>query len=189
MWWAFSILYRPFSLVIVQQSWCPTGWFHLKNSCVFIKTTPSFYYTYRENGVSSWTSALKACNEKGANLMIVRDLEDLNGLLSMYFNAGDFRRRPLFLGSRENFNLRWQWRHGGVVDPALWGPGEPNTAKYGRCGVIENFERRIFDRGCGWWLAATSCRKMGAYICETRPSEFLELWKQFPTPRSRLICL
>lgn len=167
--------------MIVQQSWCPTGWFHLKNSCVFLKTTPSCYYNYRENGVSSWTSALKACNEKGANLMIVRDLEDLNGLLSMYFTAGDFRRRPLFLGSRENFNLRWEWRHGGVVDPALWGPGEPNTAKYGRCGVIENFERRFFDRGCGWWLAASSCRKTRAYICETRPSEFLELWKQFPT--------
>lgn len=157
--------------MIVQQSWCPPGWFHLKNSCVFIKTTPSSY-NYRKDGVSGWTNALKECNEKGADLMVVQDLEDLNGLLSMYYTAGGFYRRPLFLGSREDFNLRWNWRHGGVVDPALWGPGEPNTAQFGRCGVIENFERRLFDRGCGWWLAARGCKYKRAYICEARPGEY-----------------
>ncbi|XP_020625512.1 C-type mannose receptor 2-like isoform X2 [Orbicella faveolata] len=160
---------REWEYCELQQSWCPPGWSHLKNSCVFIKTSPSYYYYYREYGVSSWTSARKACNAKGADLMVVRDLEDLNGLLSMYYTTGEFRRRPLFLGSRENFNLRWQWPQGGVVDAALWGPGEPNTAQYGRCGVIENFERRMFNRGCGWWLAARVCSKTRPYICEARP--------------------
>lgn len=170
-----SVFYRPVSLVIVQQSWCPPGWFHLKSTCAFIKTSPSYYDRFLEDGVSSWTSARKSCNEKGADLMVVRDMEDLNGLLSMYYTTGEFRRRPLFLASRESFNLRWEWRHGGVVDPALWGPGEPNTAQYGRCGVIENFERRMFDRGCGWWLAVRACSNTRPYICEARPGEFVEL--------------
>lgn len=154
----------------MQQGRCPSGWFHLKDKCVFINPIPSTFDDHHY-GVNRWKTALKRCNEQGADLMMVRDLKDLNGLLSMYFTTGVFFRRPLFLGSRENFNLRWKWLNGAVVDPALWGTNEPNT-EYGRCGAVENFERRWFNRGCGWWLASKGCKfRRGAYICETRPSE------------------
>ena len=158
-------------LILVQQDSCPPGWFHLKNNCVFINWTP---ISYVENhfGADRWKSAFERCNEKGADLMMVRDLKDLNGLLSMYHTTGEFYRRTLFLGSREYFNLRWKWLNGGMVDPSLWGTGEPNT-EYGRCGAIENFEKRLSNRGCGWWLTAHRCKFRRAYVCETRPGEFV----------------
>lgn len=156
----------------MQQGRCPPGWFHLKNNCVFLNPIPSTFDN-SHYGVNRWKTAFKRCNEKGADLMMVRDLKDLNGLLSIYNALGDFYRRNIFLGSRENFNLRWKWVNGDVVDPALWGTGEPNS-KYGRCGAIENFEKKWFNRGCGWWLAAKRCKFLRkAYICETGTGEFV----------------
>lgn len=125
-----------------------------------------------DDGINRWRNARKKCYEKGADLMMVRDVTDLNGLLSMYYMAGGFYRRPLFLGSREYFNTRWKWLDGGEVNPDLWGHGEPNIRE-GRCGVIENFEKRWINKGCGWWLAARVCqRARRAYICETSSGQF-----------------
>lgn len=125
-----------------------------------------------EVGVTFWRKAREKCNEKGADLMIVRDKADLNGLLSMYYQARVSIRRPLFLGSREYFNPHWKWLDGTEVNPALWGNGEPKTI-HGRCGVIEDFRKRWFDRGCGWWLAARPCNKIRrAYICESPLSKY-----------------
>lgn len=162
-----------FIIILVQQSWCPPGWFRLKNRCVFMNKNPPFYYD-DDQGVNMWRSARKKCNEQGADLMIARDLEDINGLFFMYYTVGSLYRRQLFLGSREGYNMRWKWLNaGGVVDSALWGPGEPDI-QYGRCGVIENFEKRWFNRGCGWWLSAKACKyRRRAYICETLPGEFV----------------
>ncbi|PFX12595.1 Secretory phospholipase A2 receptor [Stylophora pistillata] len=151
----------------VQQSWCPSGWYRLKSSCVFIGKNPARLDLNDEDGVTPWRKAREKCNEKGADLMIVRDKADLKGLLSMYYETGVILRRPLFLGSREDFNPRWKWLDETEVDPALWGNGEPKIV-HRRCGVVENFGKRLFDRGCGWWLATKPCDKIRrAFICES----------------------
>lgn len=56
-----------------------------------------YYDCFFEDGVSSWMSVCKVCNEKGVDLMVVRDMEDLNGLLFMYYIMGEFCCRFLFL--------------------------------------------------------------------------------------------
>ena len=159
-------------LILVQKGWCPSGWFRLKSSCVFMEKDPARLEYDDEVGVTFWRKAREKCNEKGADLMIVRDKADLNGLLSMYYQSKVSIRRPLFLGSREYFNPHWKWLDGTEVNPALWGNGEPKTI-HGRCGVIEDFRKRWFDRGCGWWLAARPCHKIRrAYICESPLSKY-----------------
>ena len=137
---------------------------------MYVSPIPSQYH---DKDVDEWNNARKSCNEKGADLMITRDKESLSALFKAHKTYGLLIRRPLFLGSRENFNMRWKWLNGNVVGPDLWGPGEPGTES-GRCGVIENFEKRWLQ-GCGWWLAARRCERFKrAYICETAPGK--RLW-------------
>ena len=166
-----TLLYRTleaFIFFLVPQSWCPPGWYRIRSSCVCISPIPSHYDN--NDGGDKWNSAQKSCNEKGADLMIPRDQESLNALFIAHTAYGFQTRRPLFLGSRENFNIRWKWFNGDVVAPDLWGQGEPGTDG-ARCGVIENFEKR-WVKGCGWWLATRSCERFKrAYICETAPGK------------------
>ncbi|XP_075397707.1 C-type lectin domain family 4 member G [Tenrec ecaudatus] len=126
---------------------CPRSWLPFEGSC--------YLFSEQKN---TWETALNSCQNAGAHLVIVDDLEEQS------FLSGHTRGRGFWLGLKAVRHLgkiqSYQWVDGVQLTFSYWNVGEPNDSR-GR-------ENCIMMLHTGLWNDAPCDNERDNWICEKK---------------------
>ncbi|XP_040146474.2 CD209 antigen-like protein C isoform X3 [Ictidomys tridecemlineatus] len=125
---------------------CPWDWTFFQGHCYFFSKSQR-----------NWHDSVTACQEVGAQLVVINSAEEQNFLLQISKNKGS-----TWMGLSDlNEEATWHWVDGSPLSPSLtyWNEGEPNNVGEEDCAEITD---------SGWNDAKCDAEKF--WVCKTSSS-------------------
>ncbi|XP_060002680.1 CD209 antigen isoform X2 [Lagenorhynchus albirostris] len=123
---------------------CPWNWEFFQGSCYLFSWTQS-----------DWKSAVSSCKDIGAQLVIIKSLEEQKFLKIWYVRYN----KPTWIGLSDHHNEgSWKWVDNSPLQLSFWKKGEPNNHENEDCVELYND---------GW--NDGKCSTENSWICE-KPS-------------------
>nr|XP_040146474.1 CD209 antigen-like protein A isoform X2 [Ictidomys tridecemlineatus] len=125
---------------------CPWDWTFFQGHCYFFSKSQR-----------NWHDSVTACQEEGAQLVVINSAEEQNFLLQISKNKGS-----TWMGLSDlNEEATWHWVDGSPLSPSLtyWNEGEPNNVGEEDCAEITD---------SGWNDAKCDAEKF--WVCKTSSS-------------------
>ncbi|XP_033124328.1 uncharacterized protein LOC117122741 [Anneissia japonica] len=134
---------------------CEFGWSYIGGKCVYISSPTNDIFL-------NWTDSMNSCSEDDAELMIIRNENELEELYNkiVYFWIG--------LNDEIEENV-FRWEDGTISTYDNWLSGEPNNLGCNRncidanCVAMENKE--------GFWVDE-KCTRRNRFVCKSKDSIF-----------------
>ncbi|XP_056124412.1 asialoglycoprotein receptor 1-like [Rhinichthys klamathensis goyatoka] len=106
------------------------GWIYYKSSLYFLSSEKK-----------SWTESRRYCTERGADLIIINNREELD------FVKKKHRDVNVWIGlSDRDVEGRWKWVDGSTLNSGFWASGEPNGGNHEDCAL--NYNPGFADYPC-----------------------------------------
>ncbi|XP_077936687.1 uncharacterized protein LOC120825480 isoform X1 [Gasterosteus aculeatus] len=126
---------------------CSSGWTGFQYSCYFTSS-----------GKSNWTAAREYCQNKGADLAIVKSQDEMLFVNGLYSNE-----KEVWIGLTDGgVEGEWKWVDGTPLTTTFWGKDQPNSFDGRNQDCVEFWHR---TDGRGTWNDE-NCNIKQQFICE-----------------------
>ncbi|XP_056265152.1 CD209 antigen-like [Pseudoliparis swirei] len=126
---------------------CPTGWTRFKYSCYFTSV-----------GKSNWSLGREYCQNKGADLAIIKSEEEMGFINNLYISE-----KEVWIGLTDGgIEGQWKWVDGTPMTTTYWGKDQPNSFDGRNQDCVEFWHSKT---GKGSWNDEI-CTIEQQFICE-----------------------